>query len=96
MIVVNFMIVFIIFGLCVLFSVLCFVSVVIEERQSKICMCMENLVVNVVGVVELVLNSVISNFFLRLFRKDKDKKCKEGEDERSNNENVGLEFVYVS
>ena len=93
---VHFTIVLITLGRCVLSSVLCSVSAAIEERQSKIRMRMENSAVNAVGAAESALNSVTSNFPLRLSRKDKDKRCKEGEDERSNNENVGSESVYAS
>ncbi|XP_068749948.1 two pore potassium channel protein sup-9-like [Montipora capricornis] len=93
---VHFTIVLITLGLCVLSSVLCSVSAAIEERQNKIRIHMENSAVNAVGAAESALNSVTSNFPLRLSRKDKDKNCKEGEDERSINQNLGSESAYAS
>lgn len=92
MFVVNFIIVLIIFGLCVVFSVFCLVSVVIEERQRCICIELLELVINVLNVVNLVLNIVISNLFLRLLIKVK---VKQGSDcsLEENKENGEVEMI---
>lgn len=63
---VNFTIVLITVGLCVVSSVLCSVSAIIEERQKRMRMQLPDSATNAFNAANLALNTVTSNLPLRL------------------------------
>lgn len=68
---VNFTIVLITLGLCVVSSVLCSVSAIIEERQKRMRIQLPDSATNALNAANLALNTVTSNLPLRLSTKTK-------------------------
>lgn len=92
---VNFTIVLITLGLCVVSSVLCSVSAVIEERQRRLRMRMPNSATNAINAANLAFNTVTSNLPLRFSTKSKGKKIQEDDDGESSKQNGETELINV-
>ena len=91
---VNFTIVLITLGLCVVSSVLCSVSAVIEERQRRLRMCMPNSATSAINAANLAFNTVTTKLPLsRLSTKSKGKKFKEDDDGESSKQNGETELI---
>lgn len=91
---VNFTIVLITLGLCVVSSVLCSVSAVIEERQKRMRIELPGSATNALNAANLALNTVTSNLPLRLSTKAKVKHATDRSPEESK-ENGELETLTV-
>lgn len=90
---VNFTIVLITLGLCVVSSVLCSVSAVIEERQKRMRMRIPESAASAVNAANLALNTVTSSLPLKLSTKLKRKNSKEGKYGESSKQNGELEVI---
>lgn len=90
---VNFTIVLITLGLCVVSSVLCSVSAVIEERQKRMRMRLPGSATNALNAANLALNTVTSKLPLRLSVKAKNKHSLASTPESK--ENGGAELLSV-
>ena len=90
---VNFTIVLITLGLCVVSSVLCSVSAAIEERQRKLRLRMSNSAVGAVCAANTAFNSVTSNLpSIRSF-KFRDMNCNKEENKGNNDQRVELQLT---
>lgn len=90
---VNFTIVLITLGLCVVSSVLCSVSAVIEERQRRMRIELPGSATNALNAANLAFNTVTSNLPLRLSTKAKVKQASDRSPE--NKENGEVETISV-
>lgn len=87
---VNFTIVLITLGLCVVSSVLCSVSALIEERQKRMRIELPGSATNALNAANLALNTVTSNLPLKLLVKTKNRYPVDGNsEERKENEKDG-------
>ena len=93
---VNFTIVLITLGLCVVSSVLCSVSAVIEERQRRMRMPIPNSATSAINAANLALSTVTSNLPLRLSTKFRGKSFNEAEDGESSKQNGEVELIKVN
>lgn len=91
---VNFTIVLITLGLCVVSSVLCSVSALIEERQKRMRIELPGSATNALNAANLALNTVTSNLPLRLSAKAKGKHAGDASPEqRKENGEVEMQSV---
>ena len=90
---VNFTIVLITIGLCVVSSVLCSVSAYIEERQKQMRMHIPGSATSAITAANLALNTVTSNLPLKLPTKFKGKQSDEEKHEESTQQNGNVEVA---